>query len=260
MCAMGRAATEDKILGDMKRFLPEAKATLIPAASVAPGRYATKAFGSLDEVYLFPDGNFAFLSHFDMGTSYDDGKWSVSDGFVNLACASDLDSSWAGKTKPFLPVTVMYKGKMESVLLRVDRWDETVEIFTGTGRNGMSLDSGFVLWLSNPGGFKGGEVAALKKKFDEDYGRHSFNAMDARFNVSFSGEGSQRDDGSFLINAPKSAELTIGGVKFRAKRVEISREMDVVRLSGSVEIVGSKLPAAPGVRIFIEGKEAKFSQ
>jgi hypothetical protein len=55
-------------------------------------------------------------------------------------------------------------------------------------------------------------------------------------------------------NAAGLAEITIGGVRLRARQIEISRKFETVRLSGAVEIVGGKLPPASGLEIWIEGK------
>ncbi len=49
-------------------------------------------------------------------------------------------------------------------------------------------------------------------------------------------------------------EITIGGVVLRAWQIEFSRKLESVHLSGEVEIVGGKLPEAPGIEIHIEGK------
>ena len=49
------------------------------------------------------------------------------------------------------------------------------------------------------------------------------------------------------------SRITINGVVLKAHQIDFSRKVDEVRLSGSAEIVGGKLPDKLPLAVYIEG-------
>lgn len=264
-------------------IIPKANATLIEDDSVMPGEYGTNARppGGPKRYWLVPGGKFSSVDYTDAGTFLDQGDWTMEKGLLVLTSAGQWGEP-KGRVETFAAVRLRIEGvNDEDVLVRTEAWTRGFSIM----QNSRNPEAAFRRLNSvavRPGKPSPAETASLQERWELDFGKYSISATATLFQAKFAkasrgagggwvltGSGSGRflyrdrelilggmaDVGRLEGNLVGRPEITIGGVVLRARQIAFSRKLESVHLSGEVEIVGGKLPEAPGIEIHIEGRK-----
>lgn len=271
-------------------IIPKASGILIEDDSVIPGEYVTgaRAPGGPKRYWLVPGGKYSSADHTDVGTYLDQGDWTLEKGLLVLT-SEGLWSEPKGRVETFAAVRLRIDGvNDEDLLVGTEAWSRRFSSMLNPPSPEIALrriGAAAAARVAKPGS---AEASSLQERWELDFGRYGVAAITTLFQGKFAkatratgggwvltGSGSGRflygfrelvlggmtEVGRMADNLSRSGgnlsgwtEITLGGVVLRAGQIEFGRKLESVHLSGTVQVVGGKLPASPGIEIYIEGK------
>ena len=267
-----------QVIDRLRQFFPDSDPRVDNDPAKLVGLYRTGTFGETRRLYLFPDQTYFSTWSIDIGNAYDDGHWSVADGLLRLESDETGTDIFYGKVSILSPVSLDPGDFYDLITLFTQTNPEPLKgrrVFLSRSVP-KSNDEFLFQSLHRVEDLKAADIPSLRSSLGQEYGKGSAFSVLVRFITENSFSVIEKlADGSFVVRPigstggtalmgsptrlenprPGIVEIKVADVKFRARRIEINRELNTFRFTGAVEVIGGKLPEKPGLTLYIEGKQ-----